>query len=73
MIINILGYSISLIWAIFVLFLWLIVAFWPASIAKQKGHSFFGWLLLSLFFWWITLFVALFFLEDRTKSIAPEA
>lgn len=67
MIINFLGYSISLLWAMFVLFLWIMIAFWPASVAKQKGHSFFGWFVLSLFFWWITLFVALFFLKDKSN------
>ena len=67
MIINFLGYSISIFWAIFVLFFWISIALWPASIAKQKGHSFFGWFLLSLFFWWITIFVAIFFLKDKNQ------
>lgn len=41
------------------LFLWVLLALWPARIAASKGRSFFGWFVLSLFFWWITLFVAL--------------
>ena len=70
MIIHIFGYTISLIWAVFVIFLWIMIALWPASVAHQKGHSFFGWFVLSLFFWWITLFVALFGLKDKN---APQA
>jgi hypothetical protein len=66
MIINFLGFSISLLWAMFVLFFWVIIALWPAFVAKGKGHSFFGWFLLSLFFWWITLFVVYFVLKDKT-------
>ena len=68
MILNILGYSLSVVWLTFLIFLWIIIAFWPASIAKQKGHSFLGWFILSLFFWWITLFIAIFFLEDKNKT-----
>ncbi len=71
MIINFLGYTFSLMWALFVLFLWVIVALWPASIAKQKAHSFFGWFVLSLFFWWITLFVVIFGLKDKSAPTAP--
>jgi hypothetical protein len=48
------------------LILWIMVAFWPASIAAKKGRSFLGWFVLSLFFWWITLFVALA-MEDRSQ------
>ncbi|HET9174324.1 MAG TPA: hypothetical protein VFN56_03520 [Candidatus Saccharimonadales bacterium] len=45
--------------------IWLALAFLPASIARSKGHSFALWFVLSLFFWWITLFVTLF-MHDRT-------
>lgn len=39
---------------------WILLALIPAIIAKNKGYSFIGWFLLSIFFWWITLFVTLF-------------
>jgi phosphotransferase system glucose/maltose/N-acetylglucosamine-specific IIC component len=68
MIINFLGFSISIIWLIFILFLWITIALWPASIARQKGYSFFLWFILSLFFWWITLFVVMFGLKDKNVS-----
>ncbi len=45
--------------------IWVAIALLPAMIAKNKGHSFWGWFLLSIFFWWITLFVAIF-MHDRS-------
>ena len=63
---TILGYTVSLIWAVLFLFLWLLIAFWPATIAKGKGYSFLLFFLLSLPFWWIMLFVALF-LPDKSQ------
>lgn len=73
MVFSILGYTFSVIWTVFVLFLWVTIALWPASVARQKGHGFLVWFILSLFFWWITLFVALFVLEDKTKSVSSQA
>lgn len=51
--------------------LWIIVAFWPARVASRKGYNFFVWFLLSLFFWWITLFVA-YMLEDKNKPAVTQ-
>ncbi len=62
---TIFGYTLSIIWAFFIVFIWIAIAFLPATIAKNKGRGFFGWFLLSLFFWWITFFVAIF-MEDHT-------
>lgn len=62
---TIFGYTFSVLWFAILLVIWIAIAFLPASIASSKGHSFLGWFLLSLFFWWITLFVVLF-LPDRT-------
>jgi hypothetical protein len=53
-------------WMLLVLVFWVIIALWPASIASSKGRSFFLWFLMSLFFWWITLFVALF-MQDKSR------
>lgn len=49
---------------------WVAIAFWPATIAGRKGYSFLGFFLVSLFFWWITLFVTLF-MRDKTKPASP--
>lgn len=57
--ITILGFTISAIWFPIVLIAWILIAFLPAIIAKNKGHSFVGWFILSLFFWWVTLFIVL--------------
>jgi hypothetical protein len=63
---TILGVTISAIWAVLLLTLWIIIAFWPATIAKSKGYSFLLWFLISIFFWWIALFVVLF-LKDKNE------
>lgn len=47
--------------------IWIAIAFWPATVAKNKGHSFFGYFLLSLLFWWITLFIVYFGLDDKNE------
>lgn len=46
-------------WGILGLIAFIIIAFIPARIASSKGRSFFLWFLLSIPFWWITLFVTL--------------
>ena len=60
-------------WGILALIAWIIIAIWPARVASRKGHSFLGYFILSLFFWWITLFVVYFVLKDRSKTAAPGA
>ncbi len=55
-------------WGMFGLLAWIIIAIWPAMVAHKKGHNFFFWFVLSLFFWWITLFVVYFGLKDFTKT-----
>ena len=32
------------------LIIWVALAFWPARVARRKGHSFIGYFILSLFF-----------------------
>ena len=51
--------------------LWIALAFWPASIARKKGHSFLLYFIISLFFWWITLFVVVS-MNDKTVPAAQE-
>ncbi|OGL36504.1 hypothetical protein A3E49_01990 [Candidatus Saccharibacteria bacterium RIFCSPHIGHO2_12_FULL_49_19] len=60
-------------WGILALIAWIIIAIWPARVASRKGHSFLGYFILSLFFWWITLFVVYFVLKDRTQTTPPAA
>ena len=68
---TILGATLSAFWLMFLIILWAILAFLPASIARSKGHSFLGWFVLSIFFWWITLFVALFMHDRNTPTAYP--
>jgi hypothetical protein len=48
------------------LIIWLAIAFWPARVAARKGHSSFGYFLLSLFFFPLLLILA-YAVEDRTR------
>ncbi len=65
-----LGYTFSVFALMLGIVLWVALALLPAIIAKNKGHSFILWFLLSIFFWWITLFVALF-MHDKRRPTGP--
>lgn len=60
-------------WGILGLTAWICVAIWPAWVAKQKGHSFFGWFIISLLFWWISLFWVYAGMKDLTLTAADIA
>jgi hypothetical protein len=47
--------------------IWIAIAFWPARVADRKGHSFFGYFLLSLFFFPLALIMA-YMVRDRTAT-----
>ncbi len=53
--------------------IWILIALWPARVASSKGHSFLLWFLISIPFWWISLFVVYFGLSDKNapKAAAP--
>jgi len=46
--------------------LWIALAFWPASIARRKGHSFIIYFLLSIIISWLITLIIVAFLGDRT-------
>ena len=46
--------------------IWIAIAFWPARVASRKGHSFFGYFLLSLFFFPLSLLLA-YLAHDRRE------
>ncbi len=60
-------------WGVLYIIAAILIAIWPARVAKRKGHSFWLWLLISLFFWFIALFVVYFGLEDNTKTAKDKA
>jgi hypothetical protein len=47
--------------------IWVAIAFWPARVADRKGHSFFGYFLLSLLFFPLALIMA-YMVSDRTPA-----
>jgi hypothetical protein len=53
-------YGVGIIGAI----IWILIAFWPARVAGRKGHSFFGYFLLSLIFFPLALIMA-YMVSDR--------
>ena len=48
--------------------IWVAIAFWPARVAGRKGHSFFGYFLLSLFFSPLSLIMA-YMVRDRRREV----
>ena len=51
-------------WVVFAI-IWIALAFWPARVAARKGHSFFGFFVLSLIFFPLSLVLA-YMADDRT-------
>jgi len=49
--------------------IWILLAFWPARVAGRKGHSFFGFFLLSLLFFPLALILA-YVADDRTVRVS---
>jgi hypothetical protein len=48
--------------------LWVALAFWPARVAGRKGHSFFGFFLLSILCFPLALILA-YVADDRTSVV----
>lgn len=59
-------------WYILGVVLWVLVAFWPALVAKRKGHSFVLFFILSLVFFFVALILA-YVVKDRTLTPADIA
>lgn len=64
---SLLGFTINTILAIFLLIIWIAIAFWPARVAGRKGHSFIGYFIFSLFFFPLALLVA-YLAPDRSVT-----
>lgn len=50
--------------------LWIALAFWPARVASRKGHSFIGYFIFSIIFFFLALVVA-YMVPDRNKTEVP--
>ena len=51
------------------LIIWIAIAFWPARVAGRKGHSFFGYFILSLFFFPLALIMA-YLVRDPSGAVS---
>ncbi len=69
---TILGFTLSVIWFYMLFIVWVIIAFWPARVAASKGHSFWGYFILSLFFFPLALILA-YMVKDVSGPSAPAA
>jgi hypothetical protein len=49
--------------------IWIAIAFWPARVARRKGHSFIGYFILSLFFFPLALIMAYVVRDRRGLSV----
>lgn len=65
---TLLGFTISTIWAVFIMIIWIAIAFWPARVAGRKGHSFLGYFIFSLFFFPLALLVAYLATDQGTPA-----
>lgn len=57
------------IWTTPLIIIWILLAFWPARVARRKGRSFIGYFLFSLVAFPAALIVA-YLVSDRTQSSA---
>lgn len=48
------------------LIIWVLIAFWPARVARRKGHSFILYFIFSLIFFPLALLCA-YLVRDRTR------
>jgi hypothetical protein len=55
------GWTVS---AVVFLVIWVAIAFWPARVARRKGHSFIGYFIFSLIFFPLALITA-YLVRDR--------
>ena len=55
---------------ILALVIWIALAFWPARVARRKGHSFLGYFILSLFFFPLALIMAYAVHDRRALAVA---
>ena len=69
--INVLALSTAgwVIVAVVFICVWVALAFWPARVAERKGHSFWGYFILSLFFFPLALIMA-YVVDDRARPAA---
>jgi hypothetical protein len=50
------------------LIVWILIAFWPARVARRKGHSWLLFFIFSLFFFPAAVIVA-YLVRDRRREV----
>ena len=55
-------------WGILGVVAWIIIAFWPAKWAHNKGYSFLLFLILSWFISFVLTLLIVAFLKDKTET-----
>lgn len=50
------------------IFIWVVLAFWPAMLARRKGYSFILFLLLSWLISWLLALIVVLFLKDKNVT-----
>ncbi len=70
---TILGVTLSAIWFLMLVVVWIAIAFWPARVAGRKGHSFLGYFVFSLFFFPLALIMAYVIPNRNATPSAPAA
>ncbi len=55
--------------SILAIVIWIALAFWPARVARRKGHSFVGYFILSLAFFPLSLVLAYVVADRRGLSV----
>lgn len=53
--------------------LWVILAFWPAVIARRKGYSFALFLILALIVSWLIALIIALILKDKNETAQMRA
>lgn len=53
-------------WSLLFLVIWIAIAFWPARVARRKGHSWLLFFIFSLFFFPLAL-VCAYLVRDRRR------
>ena len=68
--VSLLGFTISTIWAVILLIIWIALAFWPARVASRKGYSWLLFFIFSLFLFFIALIVAYVMPDKVAEEVA---
>lgn len=55
-------------WLVIGVIAWLVIAFWPAQLAKSKGYSFFLFLILSWFVSFVITLIVAALLKDKKAT-----